>query len=266
MCQIVTRCVTVISLLLLVIALAACGGEPATPAQQGPSGDELVTKMKEAVKAINSAHFTAEFQVASVEGPVKGTVEFWGERPGKMRGEVTSETASVNGIVAVTDGQKGWAYNPSEKIVVVSDKSQYKTQLRDQPELRDIVNFGETILNRGFDNTEAVNQGAEQVNGRNTYKVQVTYGKSSDPKLDLEGVTSVFWIDQETFLPQRIEISVQHGALTASGFAVLKGDIAKNETIDAAKFTFSPPAGAAVLDLSKLPELPTLKNLPKIQP
>jgi outer membrane lipoprotein-sorting protein len=263
MYHIVTRCVTVISLLLLVVGLASCGGGAATPPpQEGPSGEELITKMKEAVKAVNSAHFTADFQVASPEGPVKGTVEFWGERPGKMRGEVTSETASVNGVIGVTDGQKGWAYNPNENIVLISDKSQYKAQLRDQPELREIANFAEKMLDRGFDNTEAVNQGAEEVNGRNTYKVQVTYGES-DP--ELKGVTGVFWVDQETFLPQRVEVTVEREGMTVGGFVALKGEIAKDESIDAAKFTFDIPQGADVLDLSQLPELPQIKKLPKIE-
>lgn len=254
-----------ISLLLLIVGVAACGDQQTPPPQEGPPGDELVAKMKEAVKAVNSAHFTVQFQVASARGPVKGEVEFWGERPDKMRAEVSGEQPSIDGLIAVTDSQKGWAYNPREKLVLVADTSQYKSQLRDQPELREIVTFGEKIIDRGFDDTEAVNLGAEQVNGRDTYKVQVTYGQPADPELDLEGVTAIFWIDQETYLPQRIEMNIERGTFTASGFAVLKGDIAQDQPIDPAQFAFTVPAGATVLDLSELPPLPTLSDLPKVQ-
>ncbi len=253
------------SLLLLIVGVAACGGKPTPPHHEGPTGDELVTKMKKAVKAVNKTHFTVEFQIGSVKGPIKGTVEFWGERPDNMRAEVVSELSSIDGIVAVSNSQKGWAYNPKEKLAIVSDQSQYKSQLRDQPELRSILDFAEKMVDRGFDNTESINLGAEQVNGRDTYKVQVTYGESSDPELDLEDVTAIFWIDQQTFLPQRVEITIKRDALIVSGFVVLQGDIAKNQAIDALQFTFSFPKGATVLDMSELPELPTFSDLPPVQ-
>src|SRR5574342_638382 len=115
----IARYLTILSMLLLVMSLAACtGSEQGSANQANPTGAELIKKMEEAVKGVNTAHFTVAFQVASAEGPVKGTVEFWGERPGKMRAEVKSELPSLDGIVVVTDGQTGWAYNAREKLVL----------------------------------------------------------------------------------------------------------------------------------------------------
>ncbi len=263
----ISRSIVVLILLLLALGLAACntGGEEPKVQSESLSGAELVSKMEEAVKATKSAHLTVNFQVASAEGPVKGTIEFWGERPGKMRAEVKAELPSIDGIVAVTDGQQGWAYNAREKLVLVGDKSQYKSQLRDQPELRSILEFAEKIVDRGFTNTEAVVQGTEQVNGRNTHKVQVTYAQTDDPELDLSGITATFWIDQETFLPQRVEMTVDRDGFTASGLAEVQGDMGRDAAVDAALFTFTPPPGTTVMDLSKLPELPAMSNLPQIQ-
>lgn len=250
---------------LLLFLTAACGGEEPTPAPpKEPTGSDLVAKMKEAVKATDSAHFTVDFQIASVEGPVKGTVEIWGERPGKIRAEVSSESPSVDGIVVVSDGERGWAYNPREKLVLVSDQNQYKAQLREQPELREILDTGEKMLDRGFDNTEANNLGTEQINGQDAYKVEVAYG--SDDEIDLSGVTAIFWIDQQTYLPHRIEINIERDDFTASGFVVLQGDIETGQPIEADRFSFTAPEGSTVFDLSELPEeLPAFSELPKIQ-
>ncbi len=259
------RYITITILVLFMFNLVACGGGEKKPvASTGPSGDELVKKMNEVIKTAKSTSFTAEFQVGSISGPVKGTLKAWGERPGKMRAEIQSDNVNINGFMAVADGQKGWAYNPMEKLVVVGEKSKYKTQLRDMPELREIVDFGEKIIDRGFDNTKSVNQGAEKVNNADTYKVKVEYDKSSDPKLDLTGVTATFWVDQKTYFPQRIEVNVSREGLTVGGWAALKGELTIDKPIEATQFMFEPPAGATVIDLSQLPTLPGFKNLPKI--
>jgi outer membrane lipoprotein-sorting protein len=256
---IIIRYVALTICLVLLLALAACGQKtPAPP--EGTSGDELIAKMEDSVKSLNSAHLTMVFQVGSVEGPVNGTLELWGERPNKIRAEITSELGSLDRIQVIGDGSQFWAYSPREQLAVVSDKNQYGTLLRSQPELRDIDEFGQKIIDRGFDGTQAENLGSEEINGRNTYKVQVKY---DDP--DLQGVTATFWIDETTYLPQRVEVVVEREGFTLSGFAEVQGEIEANADIDPAQFSFTPPEGVSVLNLSDLPGLPQLSDLPKIE-
>jgi outer membrane lipoprotein-sorting protein len=288
------KIVTLLTLALLLLGLVACGGtpeptpppakqeEPTTeqkepaPADEKPSeekgaeeapaasgGDkELVDKMHEAMNGLQQAVLTAEFQVATAtdEGPVKGTVKLWKEEPNKMRAEFQSDREDVNGLVAVSDGDQGWAYSSYENVVVVSSKSQYRAQLRNQPELRVILEFSEELLDRGFSDTQVENQGTENINGRDTQKVRVQYNESPDAKIDLSGVVATYWIDPITNLPHRVDVTIDMDGAAISGRLLVQGDIVTDQPIDAAIFTFDIPAEAKVIDLSKLPALPGLSN------
>jgi len=238
----------------------------AGPAQAAdPSGSELIAKMEAAVKALKSAHLTVTFQIASEIGPVKGSIEFWGQRPDQLRAKFKSEDAGLDGLEAVSDGKQFWAYSPFAQLVIVADRSTYRLQMADQPELREIASYAEEIVARGFADTEATNLGSEQVNGRDTYKVEVTFAPSATSQVDLEGVTVTFWIDQATYLPQRIEVSVQREEFTMSGFIAVEGAIETNQAIATDVFTFTPPEEATVVDLADLPSLPVLTGLPEVE-
>lgn len=265
------RVMILLSLVLVIGGLVACGGgeeeqpaeaeAPAEDTSGAPDGNELIEQMRTAMAETQTAHMTVVFQVASPDGPVGGTAEFWGERPGKMRVEIASELISIDGIVAVADGEKGWAYNPREQTVIIAEQSQYKSQFRTQPELRDVLDFGEQIYERGFGDSQATVLGEEEVNGRPTYQVRVDYG--DDP--DLQGVNPIFYIDQATSLPQRMELTVERDELTASGFIMADGTIETDIPVDPALFTFEAREGVTVLDLSQLPSLPVPDNLPSLE-
>ncbi len=240
-------------LIFVLVGITACGGSEAPPPEPVElTGSELLQKMTDAVKATNTVVFTANFQIATPEGGVKGTLKFWGERPDNMRAEVTSEDPDLDGLVAVTNADKGWAYIAGENFVLVADKSQYKAQLNQEPEVREILDSGERIIDRGFDDTaNAQNLGTEDVGGNAAYKVEVKYDKASNPELELEGVTTTYFIDQESFLPRRIEISIEGEDASASGFVAIT-DFTTGESIEANKFTFEPPADATVMDLNEI--------------
>ena len=247
--------VTLILMGLLLLALTACAAQtPApTPTPAGPTGAALIEEMQKAIADAKSAHLTMRFQVASADGPVTGTAEFWGQRPGLRRIQLRSDLGSVDGILAVTAGDQGWAYSKRDDLVLVADRSLLQSQLGRQPELREIAGFVDKLMVRGFDDTEAVNQGAATVNGRAVYKVQVTFKPTADPAQKLEGIGAVFYIDAQTHLPQRVEIEVTYGNFTVRGFAEVQGEIELNTSLDAALFTFEPPPGAAVINLADVP-------------
>ena len=263
-----TQGLTLLLMGLLLLALTACAAQTpaATPTPTGPSGAELIEEMQKAIADARSAHLTMRFQVASAEGPVTGTAEVWAQRPGQRRIQLRSDLGSVDGILAVTAGDQGWAYSKRDDLVLVADRSLLQSQLGRQPELREIAGFVEKLMARGFTDTEAVNQGAATIAGRATYKVQVTFKPTADPTQKLEGIGTVFYIDAQTHLPQRVEIEVTYGNFTVRGFAEVQGEIELNPTLDAALFTFDPPPGAAVINLADVPlpsvvpaELPVVK-------
>ena len=263
-----TQGLTLVLMGLLLLALTACAAQtpPATPTPAGPTGAELITQMQRTIAGAKSAHLTMRFQVGTADGPVTGTAEFWGQRPGQRRIQLRSDLGSVDGILAVTAGDQGWAYSKRDDVVVVADRSLLQSQLGRQPELREIAGFVDKLLARGFTDTEAVNQGAATINGRPTYKVQVTFKPTADPAQKLEGIGTVFFIDAETHLPQRVEMEVTYGNFTVRGFAEVQGAIEIDPTLDASLFTFDPPPGAAVINLADIPlpsvvpaELPVVK-------
>jgi outer membrane lipoprotein-sorting protein len=250
-----------IGLVLCITAvLGLVARQPAVYAQE-PSGSELVTQMQAAVDALQSVHVTTAFQVASLDGAVTGTIEFWGQRPSLQHASFKSPLGSLDGLELVNDGKYYWAYSPRQQLVVVSEKSNLQLQLGGQPELRDLVDYSQRIVARGFADSQATNLGSEQVNGRDTYKVAVTYAPSTESSVNLEGVTTTFWVDQVTSLPQRVEVNVQREGVTFSGYIVVQGEIQADQAIDPARFAFLPPAGATVLNLAKLPPLPSLAKL-----
>lgn len=249
------------SLIVILLILSACtggGSETTGPTLSNgelPAGSDLISNMKDALGGVDSANLKATFQFGTVDGAVKGSFELWAQRPKETRVEIDSEDEGLNGMIVVSNEEQSWAFNPSENLVLVSESNQFKAQLNEQPELRDMIEFGEKLEERGIDTTEAQTLGSETINGRDTYKVEAKYDGA-----DLEGVTVTYYIDKEQSLPQRVEIKMERDQISISGFMELNGEMSTNGSIDAAQFTFDPPAGAILFDLSELPPLPDFSN------
>jgi outer membrane lipoprotein-sorting protein len=158
-------------------------------------------------------------------------------------------------MIVVSNEDKSWAFSPSENLVLVSESNQFKAQLNEQPELRDIIEFGEKLEERGVETTQAETVGSETINGRESYKVEANYDGA-----DLEGVTVTYYIDKESSLPQRVVINMERDQVKISALMELNGEINTDGSIDSAQFTFNPPDGAIVFDLSELPPLPDFSN------
>ena len=257
------RYLAIVSLILMIVGIMACSG-PAPTAMPEPelSGLDILKRMEAAIKTANSIEFTIQFQVATAEDAIKGNLKVAAVRPDSLRAEVTSENPAINGLLAVTNATEGWAYSPADKLVLKATTSQYKAQLNEQPELRELLDTGQQITERGFDDKiKAEKLGTAEMNGHQTYKVQVIYDETADPELQLNGVTTVYYIDKETFLPQRIELTVAGEDASASGFVTLT-ELKTEAKIDPKTFTFEPPAGATVMDLNQM-ALPTFEMPPQ---
>ncbi len=206
---------------------------------------ELVQNMDKAIKNINGVQFTVEFEVDSVTGPITGTMKFWGEQGRKIRIEISSPVATLDGTIIIADGQQATMYQPHENLVTVVKKEQYNSLLSELPGVGDIIYLLLQIFNRGFNNVETLDLGIEQINQRITHKVQIIYR----PDKYLENVTTIFWIDQETFLPQQLRLAATKNNFTAGGIITLINTMIKNKPIDPTKFVFMPPPGVKVRNL-----------------
>ncbi len=247
-------CRNIIMFMFLVIGLCVLGWliqrSGAIPlVYKGIRGIELVQKMEANINNINGVHFSIKFKANSADGPIDGIIKFWGQRDGKMRLEVTSESASLNGTIIIADGQQILVYKPNEKLVVIAGKGQYQALLAELPGLGEMLYLLRQIFARGFEGVSADNLGTEQINGRQAYKVQVGYKTPADLTTELKNVTTIFWIDVESFLPQQLEIMVQKDGLTADALITATSDIITNQPIDPGTFIFEPPAGTKVRNI-----------------
>ncbi len=262
----IRRCIITISLLFLLAGLIACGGSESPPAQDSPAeaeapdgnelaetelpdGNELVEKMEAAMKGTNSVHFTVAFQLATAQGGIDGTLEVWAERLSNLRVEVTSDTEEVNASIVGSNETESWIYNPAQSLFYKASKFISTAHLPGQPELRRVIKMAREAWNEGtLGQIEATTLGSEQANGRDTYKVEVVKPED-DEESALAGATIIFWIDQETSLPQQIEVILEQEGVSANGLVILQGEMEKDQALDASLFTFEPPEETEVIKL-----------------
>jgi len=270
----ITRTVYIIMSLGLLLGLVACSSatpaappaeptkaaEAAKPAAEAgqADGQELIKKMEAAVKALDKAHFTVAFQMATKGGGIKGSVVVWGKKPNNLRVEFTSETEDLKGMIIGANEKQGWIYSTKNQALATSSHFMANAYLATQPELRKVNKTLREIWDKGTLGTvEATVTGSETVNGRDTYVVKTVSKETSADSLLTESSGTV-WIDKETFLPQQAELEVKQQDVSGKGLAVLQGQIDQAE-IEASMFTFTPPAGTNVVDVDAIPT-PSTEN------
>jgi len=282
----IIRTVYVMLSLGLLLGLVACGSatpaappaeptkaaEAAKPAAEAgqADGQELIKKMEAAVKALDKAHFTVAFQMATKAGGIKGSVQVWANRANKnVRIEFTSETEDIKGSIIGSNDTQGWVYAPKQNVFYTSAKYfMANPHLADQPEMQEINSTLREIWNKGsLGPVETTVTGSENVNGRDTYMVKTVSKETSEDSL-LTEETGTIWIDKETFLPQQIELELVQqtatGTVSGKGLAILQGAIEQTE-IEASMFTFTPPAGTDVVDVDAIPTPPPGNEQPASQ-
>lgn len=252
--DLIKRYIPIVSLVLLLLALAACGGDGDNAGNGGssaPTGQELITKMEEAVKAVGKGHFTTEFQMATSEGGVRGTIESWAERPSNARAEFTSETAELNGMIIGSNETQSWVYSADQDTLYIFNGVPGTPNLASQPELDLAFWYATSLWEQGLNNIEATTAGSEEVNGRETYKVEVTYKEPPNPNISGDDLVTTYWIDKESFLPQKAEITLKIGEITGKGVVTLQDQIAQDETLDASLFSYQPGGNTHVVNFAE---------------
>jgi outer membrane lipoprotein-sorting protein len=243
------------SLLALIgLLLAACAPREVT-------ADEIMRRMEAARNNLQSAHVIADLSLTSPERSGTFSIEGWVKKTGqtdaagkpiaKVRAKVLSanEQDLVN-TEFVSDGDTFWLYTPKANKVITGKRSELKQgqtgaadpaaqMLRMQEMLQQLIDGSNvTIENR-----------SEQVAGRDTWKIRLTPKPETQQQLQLGNVIdTTLWVDKQSDLPVKALIDAKDlGKLDAT---VKTLDL--NQPITDDRFTFTPPAGAEVINAAEI--------------
>lgn len=240
-----------VMLLIGALALAACGASL-------PTAEEIVERMEAARAATNDAHAVVAVDFTSPEQSGRIVVEGWTQKTGetgpdgepiaRMRAEVleASEEGLV-GTLAVSDGETFWLYSPAENTVITGAAGEMKGAMAGTP--AGAATALTDLVGEGLDAVELEVLGEEQVAGKPTWKVAVTPKAETSAQLQLDGVIEgTMWVDEELALPLKLTLDASD---LGSGTVEVR-EIVTNGGLDPALFTFTPPAGAEVVQAKDL--------------
>lgn len=247
------RTAILVLMLLGAVLLGAC-------AERLPTAEEIVERMEAARAATDDAHATVAIDFTSAEQTGRLVVEGWMQRTGesdaagkpiaRVRAEVreASEPDMVGAIV-VSDGETFWLYSPSQNTVVTGKAEEMDDQGPASPTgataaLQDLVQ-------QGLDAVDLEVEGGEQVAGKDTWRVKVSPKAETTAQLQLDGIVEgTMWVDEALALPLKLAID----ASDLGQGTVEVQSIELNTGLSADLFTFTPPAGAEVVEAAALAE------------
>lgn len=240
-----------VMLLIGALALAACGASL-------PTAEEIVERMEAARAATNDAHAVVAVDFTSPEQSGRIVVEGWMQKTGetgpdgepiaRVRAEVLE--ASQEGLVgtlAVSDGETFWLYSPAENTVITGEAGDMKGAMAGTP--AGAATALTDIVGQGLDSVDLEVVGTEQVAGKSTWKVNVRPKAETSAQLQLDGVVeSTMWVDEALALPLKLTIDASD---LGSGTVEVQ-QIETNTGLSADLFSFTPPAGAEVLQAADI--------------
>ncbi|MCU0491061.1 MAG: outer membrane lipoprotein-sorting protein [Chloroflexaceae bacterium] len=236
-----------------VFALAACG-------QQQITAEEIVSRMQQARDTMQDVHATVAFNFVTNEHNGSLTVEGWmkktyqtdanGKPIYKVRGVVLEASeADMVGATVVSDGNTFWAYSPKENKVVTGTRADMQNRAPTDP--AGATQALQDVVQRGLDAVNLEVLGEEQVAGQNTWKVKVTPKPETTQQLNLSNIVeATMWVDVEKALPLKLDVDAKD---MGTGNAEVRS-IELNQGLDDSLFTFTPPAGAEVVQAKDLAE------------
>lgn len=244
------RTFVLVTLLIGSLLLGAC-------ANTLPSADEIVAKMEAARASTNDVHATVAIDFSSPDQSGSMVIEGWmqklpdaadGKPKARVRAEVLEASqAELVGTLVVSDGEQFWLYSPAENTVVTGSAADMKDQAPTTP--AGATQMLQDVIQQGLDAVVLEVQGEEQVAGKNTWKVGVTPKPETAANLQLAGVVEgTMWIDEELALPLKLTVDASD---FGSGSVAVQS-IAVNAGVDPGLFSYTPPAGATVVQAADL--------------
>lgn len=243
------------SLLAMIgLLLAACAPREVT-------ADEIMRRMETARNNLQTAHVIADVSLASPERNGTFSVEAWAKKTGqtdaagkpigKLRAKVLSanEQDLVNSEF-VSDGETFWLYTPKANKVITGKRSDLKQGQAGAADPAAQMMQMQEMLQQLIDgaNVTIENQ-SEQIAGRDTWKIRLTPKPETQQQLQLGNVIdTTLWVDKQSDLPVKALLDAKDlGRLEATATTL---DL--NQTIADDRFTFTPPAGAEVINAAEI--------------
>ncbi|HVZ38885.1 MAG TPA: outer membrane lipoprotein carrier protein LolA [Candidatus Kapabacteria bacterium] len=211
-----------IATILLLVTVVLSTGLARTRPHQTTDVKQIVQKVKSIYASTSSAEI--RFEQTGGTGNASGTLVYQGGD--RYRLDLPKQTI-------VSDGTKVWTYTPEKKQVVISRASKGTGRLTP-----------EDILTAFPGNYATELAGEEKLNGRPVWIVRCTPGAGGK----IGDVTkATLYIDKSTYRFQQVDIEGPSvGSLKLRILSARYGG-----SIPASTFTFNPPGGVRVVDLSK---------------
>jgi outer membrane lipoprotein-sorting protein len=239
-----------VTLIISSLLLGAC-------AAQLPTADEIVAKMETARANTQDVHATVAIAFTSPDKTGTMVIEGWmqklpdaadGKPKARVRAEVREASQSdVVGTLLVSDGEQFWLYSPAKNTVVTGTAAEMKQQAPTSP--TGATQMLQDVVQKGLDAVDLKVLGAEQVAGKNTWKVTISPKPETSAKLNLAGVIEgTMWVDEALALPLKLSVDASD---FGSGTVEVR-TIELNTGLSADLFSYTPPAGAEIVKAADL--------------
>jgi outer membrane lipoprotein-sorting protein len=245
------RRISLIALLLVgSLLLGAC-------AERLPTAAEITQKMEAARASTDDVHATVAIGFTSPDQSGTLVVEGWmqklpdaadGQPHARVRAEVREASqAAMVGTLVVSDGDTFWLYSPNDNTVVTGSAADMKSQAPSTP--AGATQMLQDVIQQGLDAVDLKVLGEEQVAGKSTWKVSVAPKAETSAKLQLAGVIDgTMWVDEQLALP--LKLALDAGDLGSGSLEVRTIEV--NSGLSADLFSFTPPAGATIVQAADL--------------
>lgn len=200
--------------------------------------EEIVANIRTGGESLESFYGVMEMTSSLEDFSEAQEFSVWFHRDGRYRMESVME--NVGTFINVFDGSTLWMYTGDNNSALKMDMD-VEAALDDNNLTLDMFSFisePDALFSFSY-------RGTAVISGRNTYVLDVE-PKDMDDEL---AFTMTWWIDQETWFPVRYELMVEDVSFSAtySTFEI-------NPTLPLDTFTFDPPEGAEIMDMSSLLE------------
>jgi outer membrane lipoprotein-sorting protein len=266
-------------LAMLGLLMVACAPSDVT-------ADEIMQRMQKARDMLNTAHAVADVTLDSPSQPERSgsfTIESWtkktdktdaaGKPITKLRAKVLNasggdadQVAEMIGTEFVNDGETFWLYTPKGNKVVTGKLSELKNgDVSAQDPTAQMMQMQQQLQQLIDGSNVVIQNKSEQVAGRETWKIKLTPKPETQQTLQLGSMIDTnLWVDKGSDLPVKALIDAKDlGKVEATATTL---DL--NQPIADAVFTFTPPAGATIINAADIakkarPQTTTLDNARK---
>lgn len=237
------------------LMFAACSqGEQIT-------AEKIIDGMKQTRETTRDAHVVAEINTTGGQESGNFVIELWTRKSDKRDAagvELVQTHAKVLeaskdemvGSEFINDGETIWLYNPKENKVITGKLQDLKQgDVGTQDPTAQMMRMQEQLQQLLDGSDVEILSDNEVVAGRPAWKVQLTPKSETTEQMQLGSlVNTTLWIGKDRYLP--LQASIDAGDLGKLDGSVREIEVDKG--VDAAQFTFTPPAGAEIVDAAEL--------------